>query len=189
MMMMRIWATVVICLSAGGCQQADWPAVPVSKSASELTTSDMSVVSAGLNGILLADVRSRMTVVVADRTLRICAPPEFDYDCVPRRDVLPGLTHDRNRRSFRIAEAVGPGVLLASADELIAWLWERGFRDRFQSRYPGHWGPVFVTAPVYFDGGKALLYVREYGLSAVWLELTFDGSRWVVTGRLGERQV
>ena len=197
---MRVWATVFVCLSAGGCQQADWPAVPVTEPAAELTTGDVGVIVAGLNDKSLpanGDRQARGGVarsptpplVVADRTLRICAPLEFDIDCVPRRDVLAGLTHDRNGRSLRIDETIGPGLVLAPAEEIVAWIRERGWRDRFQSRYPGHRGPVFVTAPIYLDGGKALLYVLNYGQSAAWLELTFDGSQWAVTRSLGGWQV
>jgi hypothetical protein len=196
-MMMRMWATVFVCLSAGACQQPDWPAVSVPEVGSEITTSDVDVIFAGLRHALVAPYIERGSkprspippFVVADLTLRICAPPEWDYNCVPRRDVLDGLALDRNRRSFRINKTLGPGVLLAPAEEIIGWLHERGWRNRFQSRYPGNRGPVFVTAPVYLDGGKALLYVLDYGLTAAWLELTFDGGQWAVTRTLGGWQV
>jgi hypothetical protein len=170
---MRLLTVVLACVCLVGCQRLDWPPVPASESVSELTSNDLGVISAALNGILLSGNRNRgtpggpaaspvPTVVLADRTIRICEPHEFDSECVPPRDVLAGFAHDRNRRAFRITEAP-PGVRLAPVEEVTVWVLERGWRDRFQSRYPGHWGPVFVTAPVCLKGGKALLYVSHYG--------------------------
>ena len=101
--------------------------------------------------------------------IRVCDITDYDPDwCVPRYFMsklgygpLMRLVRDRNRRALQIPQPPGPGVGLAPLEESSP-LGGRGWRQRFSLKYPlySHFGPVWVTVPVYPGADSAIVYVQ-----------------------------
>jgi hypothetical protein len=207
---MRTLVLIVTLLCAVGCQQPDWPAVAPVAPPAPLTADDLAIITAAIQGTVgksLGEGRTPLqrngpaplplpTIVLADRTLRICDPlhpglfrwEHYAADQEGCRESLPQgarTAHERNRVSLKIEGALGSAILLAASEDLPSL--NRDRPNHFYEKYPPnrYTGRVLVTAPVHLDGGRALIYVEEWAASGRWIELSFDRGRWVISRTLG----
>jgi hypothetical protein len=203
----------IACFTA--CEQLELPYVNAPPTEPEripvdMTPEDAMVLSAAVRGMLIAPlIKARdedalrrgyepwamPTMVVVDRTLRVCDEVQrANYACIPdaalrwlKAEEGSRAVCSKNRRTFRIRGTMGAGVILAPGERIFDLLQAQYsrmlsggkggfvFRDIYGLRYRG---PIRLTAPAYSAPGVAVVYLDDGTSKAGWIELRRYGNTW-----------
>ena len=181
---------MVAALLASSCHSLELPTVaPPDSYVRELTPEDLSVLRTVLQPCRICP-QSSGTVLVANRTLRLCDPPNGDDWCVTPFDVallgaklgpsrFARAMYGRNRFSMAIPQQLAAGIQVVSPE--TGDMPGRPLIGRRRN-------VVYVTAPVYPSPTQAVVFTGSPNWGASWDLLERYREEWIITRGLGGYQ-
>ena len=181
---------MVAALLASSCHSLELPtAAPPDSYVRELTPEDLSVLRTVLQPCRICP-QSSGTVLVANRTLRLCDPPNGDDWCVTPFDVallgaklgpprFARAMYGRNRFSMAIPQQLAAGIQVVSPE--TGDMPGRPLIGRRRN-------VVYVTAPVYPSPTQAVVFTGSPSWGASWDLLERYREEWIITRGLGGYQ-